>query len=381
MQYERRILLMLLFAAISLISGCWNYREIDEMTIIQGVAIDHEDEKFIITIESITPKGGQDMDMVADLTTTEGATIFDAIRNLIMQTGRRVYWAHAKVIVISEQVAREGVTPVLDYVTRDAEIRENMWLVLSREKDAKTLFEGKDRMHDTISIHMDDMLQNQKSISKYNAVELWRFLDDLTADGISPTMPMANLKIKGDEKVPLINGIAIFKKDKMVGWLDGIEARSLLLTKGELKGGLFIIPNVGKTNTDVTLEIFKSKTKTKPSLIDDQLTMEINVKMEVNIAEITGTEDFIGEQGRKLLKKEAEGLLETQMKRTIAKVQKQWRSDVFDFGGVVQREMPEYWKTVKENWEEHFANLDVKVNVDINIRGSALTSKPIKVGD
>ncbi|MBB6216872.1 spore germination protein KC [Anaerosolibacter carboniphilus] len=381
MQYERRILLMLLFAAISLISGCWNYREIDEMTIIQGVAIDHNAEKFIITIESITPKGGQDIEMVADLTTAEGATIFDAIRNLIMQTGRRVYWAHAKVIVISEQIAREGVTPILDYVTRDAEIRENMWLVLSREKDAKTLFEGKDRMHDTISIHMDDMLQNQKSISKYDAVELWRFLDDLTADGISPTMPMANLKIKGDEKVPLINGIAIFKKDKMVGWIDGIEARSLLLTKGELKGGLLIIPNVGKTNTDVTLEIFKSKTKTKPILMNDQLTMEINVKMEVNIAEITGTEDFIGEQGRKLLEKEAEGLLETQMKRTIAKVQKQWGSDVFDFGGVVQREMPEYWKTVKGDWEEHFTNLDVKVNADINIRGSALTSKPIKVGD
>ncbi|MFT9494390.1 Ger(x)C family spore germination protein [Anaerosolibacter sp.] len=381
MKYEKSILLMLLIIGVSFTSGCWNYREIDEMTIVSGVAIDYEDEQFIITIESITPKGGQDIDMTADLTTAEGATIFDAIRNLIMQTGRRVYWAHGKVIVISEEIARAGITPVLDYVTRDAEVRENMWLLLSKEKDARSLLEGRDKMHDTISIHIDDMLQSQKSISKYNAMELWRFLDDLTADGISPTMPMATLKIKGEDKIPLINGIAIFKKDKMVGELNGIEARSLLLTKGELKGGVFVVPKVGKTSTDVTLEIFKSKTEVKPELKNGKLMMKIDVKIDVNIAEITGTEDFISEKGRKILQKEAEGMIEAQIESTFNRVQKQWGSDVFDFGGVVQREMPDYWRGNKDDWDEHFANLKTEVNVALNIRGSALTSKPIKVGE
>ncbi len=382
MESYRRILIILLMIGVSFISGCWNYREVDEMTIVHGVAIDHENEKYVITVESITPKGGQDITMVPDLTISEGATIFDAIRNLIMQTGRRVYWSHAKVIIISEKVAKEGITPVLDYVTRDAEVRENMWLILSKEKNARVLLEGKDKLHDTISNHIDDMMQSQKSISKYNAMELWRFLDNITADGISPTMPTATLVTKEkDESVPLINGIALFKKDKLVGWLDGIEARSLLLTKGELKGGVIVIPNVGKTQTDVTLEIFGSKTKTKPAWKDDRLTMDIDVKMEVNIAEITGTEDFISEKGRKQLQKEAEALVEMQIKDTIKKVQNQWGSDVFEFAGVVQREMPDYWKTIQQDWENHFKSLDVKVNVDIKIRGSALTSKPIKVGE
>ncbi|MDF2547316.1 MAG: Ger(x)C family spore germination protein [Anaerosolibacter sp.] len=381
MKYEKSILLILLIIGVSFTSGCWNYREIDEMTIVSGVAIDYEDEKFVLTIESITPKGGQDVTMTSDLTTAEGATIFDAIRNLIMQTGRRVYWAHGKVIIISEEIARAGITPVLDYVTRDAEVRENMWLVLSKEKDAKSLLEGKDKMHDTISVHIDDMLQSQKSISKYNAVELWRFLDDLTADGISPTMPMAVLKTKRDAKIPLINGIAIFKRDRMVGELNGIEARSLLLTKGELKGGVIVVPNVGKTNTDITLEVFKSKTKVKPELIDGKLMMKIDVKLDVNIAEIKGTDDFISEKGRKVLQKEAEELVKMQIENTIKKVQKQWASDVFDFGGVVQREMPDYWKAHKNDWDKQFAGLIVKANAEINIRGSALTSKPIKVGE
>jgi spore germination protein KC len=378
---NRCIQIILVMACILFLNGCWNYREIEQMTIVQGLAIDQADGQFLITIESIAPKGGDAMIMEPDLTSAEGETIFDVVRNLIMTTGRRVYWSHAKVIIISEDIAREGITPVLDYVTRDAEMRENMWILLSREATAKTILEGKVKMHDTISIHLDDMMDAQKNISKYNAMELWRLQEGISAVGLSPSIPTVTMHRNKDEEISLAYGAAIFKKDRMVGWLNGIETRAMLLTRGELKGGLLVIPNVGKTNTDVTLEIFKSTTKLHPSVKNNELIMNIDVETEVNIADIAGTEDFISEPGRQVLTEDAEKSVKIQIEDTIRKVQKQWESDVFDFGGVVNRELPEYWKNNKTRWSEVFVRIKPEVNVNIKIRGSALTSKPVKLGD
>jgi spore germination protein KC len=55
----RYILLVVVLAAnIMLLSGCWNYREIDKLAIVAGVAIDRDPEtnRFLMTTEIIDLK-------------------------------------------------------------------------------------------------------------------------------------------------------------------------------------------------------------------------------------------------------------------------------------------------------------------------------------
>lgn len=379
------VLIAVIYINAMILSGCWNYRELDDLAIIMGAAIDKDKatNKYILTVETIKPgtgKGG-DISMTADVISMEGNTIFDAARNLILRSAKRMYWSHAMVIVISEEVAKEDMVGVLDFVTRDAEARADMWLIVSKEESAKALFEGKDKLHDTLAIHMEDMLKAEKSISQYHAVELWYFLNDLSAEGISAILPTATMIEKKDEKIPEIYGTAVFKRDKMVGWLDGIETRSLLWIRGKLKGGLVATMDVANTGEHVALEVLKSKTKQKPVIKDHNVVMHIDVEMDVTIGEIVGKEDFISQQGREKLKKRGEEMIKKEILQVIKKVQKEYKSDVFGFGSTIQREMPDYWKEIRGNWDAIFPNVDTKVDVKMNIKGSALMSKPIKVGD
>ncbi|SHH07975.1 Ger(x)C family spore germination protein [Tepidibacter thalassicus] len=377
------ILIFTILLYVIVLTGCWNYREINDMNIIHGAAVDkyREKDKYILTTEIIKPMAGQEFKMEADVISEEGDSLFDAVRNMIIHSGKRGYWSHAKVFIISSDIAKEGVVPVLDFITRDAEVRSDIWLLVSKEKTAKEILEGKTKLHSTISAHLEDKMKNEKSISKFKEIELYQFLDDLSNEGISPVIPAVHMVKKKGDVVPEICGSAVFKKDKMVGCIDGMQTRSMLLIKDELKGGVFVIEDVGEKNTDVSLEVFSSKTKVKPVLKDGNIIIKIDSKIDVGIGEIMGEEDLISEKGREKLKKQAQRVIKNQMEDVIKKAQNEYESDIFGFGAIIHRKMPDTWKEVKNNWDYIFKNLDIQINVQVNIKGSALTSKPIKVGD
>ncbi|MBF8984067.1 Ger(x)C family spore germination protein [Lutibacter sp. B2] len=375
------ILVFIIFINSVFITGCWNYREIEQMAIVSGLAIDKKGDKYEITVEVINPESGQGLKMNPNMYTAEGNTIFDAVRNMITTVGKKLYWSHAKVIVVSENVAKEGVLSVLDFITRDGETRSNIWLLVSKEKTAKEVLRGKSEVDESLAFHIEDMLNIEQSISKYHGVELWNFINDLSNEGIAPTLPIVRKFKTYEEIVPKVFGTAVFKKDKMVGSLTGQETKKMLMIKDQLKGGLIVVRNIGEEGINVSLEVLKSKTKVKSEVIDHDIVMNIQVKMDVEIGEIAGDEDFISKKGREKLKKEAEGFIKKDIEYVIKKVQREYQSDIFGFGSIIQREMPDLWKKIKQDWTEIFSNLETKVSVEVNIKGSALTSKPIKIGD
>lgn len=377
-------LITVVFIIMISTSGCWNYRDVNEVSIAAGLAIDKnpENNKYIVTAELLRPSGGKDIKMESSIISSEGSTLFEGIRNFIMKAGKRIYWSHAKVVVISWDIAQEGVVKILDFIERDAEMRADIWLLVSKEKTAREILEGKDTVHEAIAFHIDDQFKNEKSISKYPAVELYEFISNLSAEGISPVLPTASMvkTIKG-EIVPDVHGTAVFRKDKMVGLLDAIETRSMLFVKNELKGGVITELNVTDESTDVTLEIGKSKTKLKPVIKDEELLMKIDVEIDATIGEINSNEDVIAEEGREKLIKKAQESIKKQIEDVIRKVQEEYKSDIFGFGSTIHQEMPALWEKIKTEWGDMFVSLDTEVNVKLNIKGSALTSKPIKIGD
>src|SRR4051812_32078859 len=98
--------IVILFNSIML-SGCWNYREIDNMSIAAGVAIDKsENNKYLMTVEIVEIKGGMESKTVVHTISMTGDTLFDTIRNTISLSGKRIYWSHTKVLILSQDIAR-----------------------------------------------------------------------------------------------------------------------------------------------------------------------------------------------------------------------------------------------------------------------------------
>ena len=366
------------------LSGCWNYTEIDRLAIVSGLAIDKNEkgDKFFLTAEIIDVRETMNKTTVTSKRIdSEGETIFDGMRNMIKVSGKKLYWSHAKTIVISQDVAKENIIPVIDWVTRDQEPRLDIDLLISKEKTAKELLSQQSVTTDIRAMEMDFMLSGNKSLSKVPKTGAYEFINALIGEGISATLPAIGITLSDKKRTSALSGTAVFNKDKLVGFISGEETKYFLFVVDKIKGGLLTVDIPSERDNNITLEIFKNKTKITPVYSDGKLSIKVDIKTEVSIGEEDSTINYIDEKGRVKLKKYAEKSLETHTENLIKKVQDDFGSDIFGFGAIVKKEMPSLWKGINGDWDKMFKDLEVKVSAEIKIRNSAMISKPIKVGD
>jgi spore germination protein KC len=380
-------LIIIILANTLLCSGCWNYREIEKLAIVAGMAIDMDkiDKRYILTVEIATPdpseKGGGSKSEIYE---TKGATIFEAVRNLIVEIGRRAYWSHSKVIIISKSIAEEqGIASVLDFVYRDSETRRDVLVLISDESTAGEVLKEAFNVEDLLSFRIDASVRSQKGIARFPKTELREVVGNFKSEDSAMLVPLIRInKFKGEnDNTTEVFGSAILKSDKVVGYLNGDETKMAIWLQGKLKGGLFIARDMLNSEEDMTFEIYWNKTKKKVELSDSELKIRISIKTDVGIAEAAGAIDFSDEKNFKSIKAEAEKRLKTQLEAVLKKVQQDYKADIFDFEEEVEVHQNKQWKKIKSNWSEVFASMPVDINTEITIRGSALVSKPIKGGE
>lgn len=383
---KKRITLLILLLLMSSIwvTGCWNYREVDKLAIVAGVAVDKgTNNDYRVTTEIIQIGEGKDSKITSKTITAEGKNMFDAVRNMIAITGKRLYWSHAKVIILSQEIASEGVKKVLDWYNRDSETRADVYILISGGASAEEILKGQATTGEIKSFVLDEMIKNQDSLNKAPKTDVLQFDNDLQAEGISPKAPVINLKQMDGKEVPQIMGTAIFNKDKLLGFLNSEETKALLFIKNEIKGGLLIEDTPKEERfTPVSLEIFRSKTQVKPVVYEDN-TIEINLEINttVGLDEIDGTENLIDNEGRIKLEQNAENTLKERVQALITKMQSQYGVDIFGFGTKLREDNIQEWNRVRNNWEETYRNLKVNIITKVHVRNSGLLSKPLGMGE
>ncbi|WP_425802872.1 Ger(x)C family spore germination protein [Desulfitobacterium sp. Sab5] len=383
---QKRITLLILSILMSsmFVTGCWNYREVDKLAIVAGVAVDKgTNRQYKVTIEIVQMGEGKDTKKTSKTITTEGNTMFDAVRNAISLEGKRLYWSHAKVIIISKEIASEGLTKVIDWYNRDNETRADVQLIISEGASAQEILSGQATTEEIKSFVLDEMIKNQESLSKAPKIDILHFDNDLQAKGISPIASAISLKRIDGKIIPQIMGTAIFKGDKLIGFLNDEETKDLLFIRNEVKGGVMIKGTQGKDiSTPVSLEIFKNKTQVTP-IVDEDNNIEINLDIDttVSLDEIDGTENLIDDEGRMKLENSVENTLKERIEAVITKMQSKYDTDIFGFGAKLREDNNREWKRVSSNWEEIFKDLRVNVTTRIHIRNSAMISKPLEIGE
>jgi spore germination protein KC len=375
------LIAVLLFYSV-ILTGCWNYKEIDELAIAAGVAVDKNTDGTVhITIEVVNISGDGKTTIEPKYVESDGETIFEAIRRAIAKEGRKIYWSHAKVVIISEELAREDILKYLDFLFRDAETREDSWLLISREKTSGEILQSKGMLNPMISFQIDDTMRSQKSISRFPFIELFEFFDRLFYEQVAGILPAVQLVEQHGAKTPQIGGTAIFKQEKLIGFLNEEDTKYMLWLRDEIEGGIEVIKNVSDTMENVALEIFKSKSKITPIVQDGVLKMRVEVDLDAGIGEIMGSTDFISAPGKQKLIKAAEDQIGENVKKTYTLIRDKYQADVFGFGRRVEMKMPDVWGQIKDEWDKYFIELEINVKVNVEIRGSATTRIPLKAGD
>lgn len=382
---KKKIIITLVLIWISLlVTGCWSRKELNDLAIATALGIDKVDDQYLVSIQIVNPSevatkvsGGGYQTPVTVYSTTS-TTVFGAIRKLTTITPRKVYLAQLRTIVFGEELAREGIGPVLDYLARDREIREEDIFMLIA-KDGAAI--------DSIQIltHLDKIPAMKiygalKTLEKYWApvavVQLSELMFDLSDGRKYPVIPgviVVGDKEQGNPKKNVESvaspvylqfaNTAAFHKDKLVGWLNETESKGynylgnrVIKTAGDIN-----CPNGGT----MTLDIIRSNTKLKGHVKNGMPQIEVDIRMEGNIADVQCEVNLMDPKIIEELEKIGSERVKEIIQIALNKVQKELKTDIFGFGDVIHRGDSREWKKIKKDWEQIFP--DVPVNIDVKL--------------
>lgn len=388
MVYKKIIFIFLIFTLLIGVSGCYGYKEINDLPLVLGVAIDkNENGKYAITAEIFKPtltSEGESKGIMTEILQSEGLTILDAIRNLIFKVGGKSYWAQLRVFIISKDIAREGITPVLDFFDRNDEVRKEFPVLISNEITAYDIFnKGKNVTSGPVSIFIYNVMRDVDYSSRYDFVKFYEFVDDLSSKGKSAVLPMISMKTVVGNISPSVDGLGVFKGEKMVGILSPEEAKTLRLLKNKEKGGISVVHWIENNQpVTVSLEIEKSNTQIIPNYQNNKISMDIKITTTAFIGEIMNCKvDVLGEKGREKLKEECEKLIKNNIENLLFKLQNEYISDIIGFGKKLKNKYPNEFRKCENNWSDTFKNISFNINADVKFKGSAIHWKELEIGE
>lgn len=383
---NKNILIILNLLILCLVlTGCWSYREIDSLYIIAGIAIDKipETDQYNITTELVNIKENElEKNFESILLENTGDSIADAVTNMIRVSGKTPYWAHATTVIISEEVAREGIMPFLDLFTRNQDLRLGINVYISKENSAKKILEVEGFSTDIRSYELAIMADKKELLIKAPTLKIYELVNKLSIPKVHTVLPTIKFFHNNGKNTNQLAGGAVFSGGKLVGFLDEEETFPYLFIKNQIKAGTINVKTKEKNPYDkIILDIKKNKTKLKPVYKNDKISFDIFIKTDTTIAELTTMTDYISSEGRKTLKKLAEQSLEIQIENHIKDIQKRFGFDIFGFGNIIRQRNPKLWKSIENDWDSIFKYMEFNVICDIDIKNSGSTLKPTKVVD
>lgn len=367
-------LLLLLFSVALFTTGCWNRKELDKLGIVSAIGIDKgEDGKVKLSVQIIKPEslkkggGGGEKEKPVIILSSTGDTVFDAIRNFVAKSGRKLFHPHNSVIVLGEKMAREGVLPVIDWFNRDHEMRPLAWVMVTKG-EASDIILAKSELENIPGQQIDMMLQDYGAVSKAVPVHLLEFYDKLTSESGHPVLGRIQVKEEIDKTSAFeFKGAGVFRKDKLIGWLDPLETRGYLWIWDKVKSGIITVPCPENENKLVSLEIIKAGSKIKPEFKEGKVSCRIEVKVQSNLGESMCNENLAKPETIAILEEEQRKAVEQEIKTLVKQAQEEFKVDILGLGAVTMRKYPGEWKELKDRWEEEFPQVEVEVEVSSKI--------------
>lgn len=383
------------------LAGCWNALELDERALVVGVGLDHSrlPGQVDLSLQILKPAaavsggrgrggGGGSEEKAVWVVTASGRTPFEAVRNASRLTGRKLFWGHIEAIIVHETLAREGITRLLDPFIRDHESRQLAWLLIAKGIRAKEILTAGAEMERIPAEAIRDQLKSYGATSTIMPMDIHRFMTDLAAPGKSPVAPGIELASagekaepkggsEGESKLVKVTGTAVFRGDRLVGWLDEKESRGLLWVLNQVKSGSLVVRCPADERERVGLEIMRAKSKLGLQIQRGRPVVTVEVTEVGNIADQTGRTNLTNVAYFRSLERRKAAVIRDEVQAALAKAQKRLRSDIFGFGLAMSRKFPTEWRNMELNWhDQFFPDLQVRVEVHATLRDTGTTAGP-----
>lgn len=390
---SKKILILLLLISLTLsLTGCIERLDLSKRAFVVGIGLDKgTEEKYRLTLQIANASGlgiggaGTEVEEPVWVYATEGDTVFEAIREQLKNVNRKPFYGDTQIIVIGEELAKDGIKDILDILERDPETSITSTVLIARGMTAETVMHGKSTIESIPAMQLFEIVENQSGNAMIHKATLFDLLNDLNTESMNPTIGVIELVDETDEELYIrdfqVRNSAVFKGDRLVGYLDRDGNLGSMYILGNVEGLIANVPNPREEGKIVAIEEVRAIVKKQAKLDknSNMVTIHVNVKAYGNIGGMQGVKDLTTQEAISALEKEAADKIKKQIQHAIYLSQKEFDSDFLGFGKTVRKQQKKYWKEFGPKWQDAFSNVPIIVDVDFKINRTGIIGPPTRV--
>ena len=393
---KKKIKLIISIFIIFTLTGCYDYREINDLAIVGATEINKIDDNYQVTVQAINP---QAPDKTTNpqapfvIYTGTGKTIQEAYRSITLTSSRFLYSNHLQLLIINEKVAKEDISSIIDYYVRNPGIRTEFYILIGKDDNILSITTPIDEIP-SASIK-ESIENNYKYYGVTSRVTFSEFVDMNLNPNLEIVLPSIELikdiptKDKDEQKDEksneendessqdetsnkntestevkskyLLSGYAIFKDSHLIGYLNNEESIHYNILNNNIKDT--IITYECDKNKYLAIEVIDSNSSIKIK----NNNVEITINLEGNINEVHCNIDIKKSENISKISKEIEKKLNKEITDNILNIRTTYKSDIFKFKDIIYKHDYNYYQKIKNNYDEVYQNLNISVKTNVNL--------------
>ncbi|MDQ7794661.1 MAG: Ger(x)C family spore germination protein [bacterium] len=383
-------------------AGCWDLEELDDLALVVALGLDTAGPGEIEAVFQIAvPRnlvaspgggggggaggsgGGPGMDGY-ETVSVRARDLTEAMAILTTNYARRPTLIHNELLVLGEELARQGVATLLGSLKDLPEFRGNVVAVVARGR-ASDLLTIRPLVDPRPSRYLEGLVRQNNAAGQGLVTRVTDILLALDSRSLAPLLPLLERQEAGPtgpdprilagapSKARLV-GAAAFRGDAMVGELDLEETRLTLMLRGEGRDGTFTLPDPRDPRRPVSVRISRSRPligARRPA--GGPVEIDVTLRLEAEVVEIGGP--HLTSAGRETFRELARGLeawLTPRLDDLVRRSQEELRADSFGFGRRVRRTFATLPQWERFAWEKQYPGATVRVRTEVVFRQDGL---------
>lgn len=370
MRKTKRFIIFTLLISF-LLSGC-NVKEdrLKDMALAQALGIDLKDEEYNVSfmVYDLSKTRGSSAELSGTLTKVfkgNGESVPYAITNLTTLIGKKPYYSHNRVVIVGEEMAKEGLSTVFDFLYRNAEMRPYVLVAIARGEAGEILGTKFGE-----ALNPAEEIQNVITVGAYYSYVPEIEIIDIAISTLEKTsdsyLPIVEVVKEGKEEFVKASGTAVFSKMKLVGELNEEETKGMLWVNDKIQYGSLVCET--STQNMVSSEIIDANTDVDVFVENGKIKYTVKANCALNIDQVDGKEsNNLSHQQMEEIEQTYSKIIENQINSALKKSLGEYKSDIFRLGKRLWQKYPEVYREVSDNWRENFAELDFEIEVKTQV--------------
>ena len=384
----RRIIYSLIIISLFLISGCWDSKEVESLAITTLITWDLVNENGIDRWQVGTrilrvpgKKDGGKSEAEETLVKGTGITIQEAFQDLAKRLPSNIFYQHTQALIVGERVAQEELDHLITQIIRYPGNRLRNHILISRGE----AFQAIKAQPELLSLLSREVRLLSENSAEYTGTSERITFKDFTMrilkedqDSLLPEIKI--YKAQEDEEISspsvVIEGFGVFRKSKLVGWLNPNESLGyLLLTKNNKQCEIPITVNY-QENIIFSYYLISHSSQITSELIDGVPKFTIKVNTKGMIHETTGP--ILKPEELEKLELAAAKRIEEIVWETVNK-SFDYQSDFLRLNENLHRWHLSDWREIEDDWRERFQDAEIEIRVEANVQNFGVVTESIEL--